>query len=236
MKRVFITGGARGIGRAVAERFADAGWTVEIHYNQSADRAEEVANNLGASSVQANLADGDDLDRLKDILSSDPPDALVNNAGVAMGDDPGDPSSGDWDKTIQVNLTAASDLTRVTAEAMDEGAIVNVTSIRGLPYGARPGIASYCASKAGLESITKSLSQHFAPDVRINAVAPGFTDTDMTAGLEDDYRRGVEEKTPMGRFGQPGEVAEAVFFMVSDKASFVNGETLVVDGGLSIVD
>lgn len=236
MKRAFITGGARGIGRAVAERFAEDEWGIDVHYNQSADRAETLAERIGAKTVQANLAEEADLERLKSTLAEDPPDVLVNNAGVAIGDEPGDPASGDWQKTLDVNLTAASELTRVTAEAMDEGAIVNVTSIRGLPHGSRPGITAYCASKAGLENVTKSLAQHFAPDVRINSVAPGFHDTEMNADLPEDYRAEVAANTPMDRFGQPEETADAVFFMTSENASFITGETLVVDGGLSIAD
>jgi 3-oxoacyl-[acyl-carrier protein] reductase len=236
MKEVFVTGAARGIGKAVAERFAEDGWDVVIHYNQSRERAEQLADKLGGETVQGDLSDDGDLEQLKTILVEDPPDVLVNNAGVAIGDEPGDPDSGEWQKTLDVNLTAASELARVTAEAMEEGAIVNVTSIRGLPHGARPGISAYCASKAGLESITKSLSQHFAPEVRINSVAPGFHDTEMNEDLPEDYRAEVEEDTPMGRFGKPEETADAVYFMASDQASFITGETLVVDGGLSIVD
>lgn len=236
MKRAFITGGARGIGRAITERFAEDEWGIDIHYNQSADRAETLAERIGANTVQANLADDGDLKRLKDTLVENPPDVLVNNAGVAIGDEPGDPDSGEWQQTLDVNLTAAAELTRVTAEAMEEGAIVNVTSIRGLPHGSRPGITAYCASKAGLENVTKSLAQHFAPEVRINSVAPGFHDTDMNADLPEDYRAEVEANTPMNRFGKPEETADAVFFMASQHASYITGETLVVDGGLSITD
>ena len=235
-KTVFVTGGARGIGRAVVERFYEADWTVSFHYHASKKAAQSLSENLSCATIRADLGDSDECGRLRNHLTGNPPDVLVNNAGVAIGDDAGNPDSGDWQKSLQVNLTAASQLTRATADAMDSGAIVNVTSIRGLPHGTRDGLAAYCASKSGLEGLTRSVAQDFAPAVRVNSVAPGFTDTDMIADLDDQTRREVIKKTPMGRLGQPGEIADAVYFVASDQASYITGHTLVIDGGYSVAD
>ncbi|MFB6355462.1 MAG: SDR family NAD(P)-dependent oxidoreductase [bacterium] len=235
-KTVLITGGGRGIGRACVEIFGERGWTPLIHYNKSERPAEDLADEYGGKTVQANFSSQADLDKLMDFIREREPGTLVNNAGVTPPVDFEELSREEWQNIIDVNLTAATFLLRETAKTIDSGSIVNVTSIRGLGYCGRSGIADYCASKAGLESITATLSQRYAPEIRINAVAPGYTDTDMTAGLDEETRRGVEESTPMDRFGKPEEIAEAVYFLAGDRASYVNGETLVVDGGYSVRD
>lgn len=230
-----VTGGGRGIGRAVVRRFFEAGWSVIVHYNQSEENARSVAEQGDGETFKANLESEQGINSLTSYLETESIDVLVNNAGVIGGINPESIDLEEWERTFRVNATAPAVLCRDAAELMDEGGrIVNVTSVRGLRHTARPGIAAYCASKAALDNLTASLAQHYAPDVRVNAVAPGFTDTDMTAGLDEETRRQVENKTPMDRFGRPGEIAEAVWFLANSRCEFITGETLVVDGGYSI--
>lgn len=230
-----VTGGGRGIGRAVVRRFIEDDWRVIVHYNQSRDQAQAVAEEGDGEVLQANLETEDGIRILTEALRTKAPDVLVNNAGVIGGLDPDSINLEEWENTFRVNASAPALLCREAAGAMEAGGrIVNVTSIRGLRYASRPGISAYCSSKAALETATSALSQHYAPDIRINAVAPGFTETEMTADLDEETRRGVEEKTPMDRFGRPEEIAEAVRFLCNDRCEFLTGETLVVDGGYSI--
>jgi len=234
---VLVTGGGRGIGRATVERFFEDDWTAVIHCNDSKTRAEELAQIGEGTVVQADLSTEEGLRHLKMVIEEDPPDVLVNNAGIVRGLDASAIRQDEWERVFRVNATVPAVLCRVAAESMDAGGrIVNVGSVRGLRYSTRPGISAYCASKAALQNLTSSLAQHYAPDVRINAVAPGFTDTDMTSGLEESDRRDVVDKTPMDRFGSPDEIAEAIRFLCDRRCQFLTGETLVVDGGYSIAD
>lgn len=230
-----VTGGGRGIGRAIVRRFHGDDWTVIVHYNRSEQTAKEVADEGRGGIIQADLSTPDGIQRLADYLEEKPVDVLVNNAGVLEGLDPDSLSLESLEETFRVNTSAPAILCRQAAEAMGEGGrIVNLTSIRGLRYSSRPGIAAYCSSKAALENFTSSLSQHYAPEVRINAVAPGFTATEMTDDLDEETRREIERETPMERFGRPEEIAEAVRFLCDQNCRFLTGETLVVDGGYSI--
>lgn len=230
-----VTGGGRGIGRAIVERFFEEDRRVLVHYNQSEGPAREVLEEGEGRTVQADLGEPGGIDRLRSLIAEERPDVVVNNAGVIGGLEPGNFDLEEWERTFRVNATAPALLCEAAAGAMEEGGrIVNVGSIRGLEYAARPGITAYSASKAALRSTTKSLAQHYAPELRINAVDPGFTATEMTADLDEETKREVEEKTPMDRFGDPEEIAEAVHFLTNPRCQFLTGETLVVDGGYSI--
>lgn len=230
-----VTGGGRGIGRAIVERFFEEDREIIVHYNQSAEPARDVLRKGEGEAVQADLSELEGIEELRSRIEREQPEVVVNNAGVIGGLEPGNFDLEEWERTFRVNATAPALLCEAAAEAMGEGGrIVNVGSIRGLEYATRPGITAYSASKAALRSTTKSLAQHYAPSLRINAVDPGFTDTKMTSGLEEETKREVEEKTPMDRFGDPEEIAEAVQFLTNPRCGFLTGETLVVDGGYSI--
>lgn len=236
-KTALVTGGGRGIGRAIVERFFEEDWTVFIHYNRSEESARQVADNGNSELVQADLTDEQGIRDLIDFIEDHEPDVLVNNAGIVDGLDPADLDLDSIGTTFRINTSVPILLCRAAAEEMASGgSIINLSSIRGLQYASRPGITTYCASKSALMNATSALAQHYAPDVRINGVAPGFTDTDMTSGLDQETRQEVENKTPMGRFGFPGEIAEVVCFLGSDRCDFLTGETIVVDGGYSIAD
>lgn len=230
-----VTGAARGIGKAVVERFFEENWRVKLHYNQSKTRARELQKEGDAELVQADLKNKEGIRKLDQLIKNEPVDILVNNAGVIGNSDGDYLEIDDWEETFRVNATAPAVLTASAGRNMEKGGcVVNISSIRGLNYSARTGIYAYCSSKASLANTTASLAQRFAPDVRVNAVAPGFTDTDMTSGLDDDTRADVISKTPMERFGEPEEIAAAVRFLCDDNCRFLTGETLVVDGGYSI--
>ncbi|MFB6226945.1 MAG: SDR family NAD(P)-dependent oxidoreductase [bacterium] len=230
-----VTGGGRGIGRAVVNRFFEDNWTVIVHYNQSEESAVAASQEGDGEVFQANLQTEAGIETLSSFIEETSVNVLVNNAGVVNGLDPESLTLKDWERTFRVNASAPAVLCRSAAESMEPGGrIVNVGSVRGLRHSSRPGISAYCASKAAVENMTASLSQHYAPEIRINAVAPGFTDTDMTAGIDEGTRREIEGKTPMDRFGEPEEIAEAIRFLCSSRCEFLTGETLVVDGGYSI--
>lgn len=235
MMNVFVTGGASGIGRAIVDRLLSAGHSVWVHYRSSQSRAEELASKV-EELYQADLSGPEGRERLVDKVPWETLDGLVNNAGVAAGGPAVDRTEEDWSHTLDVNLLAPATLCRHALDRLGEGSVVNVTSIRGLAEGTRPGLTDYSASKAALENLTRSLAQAGAPDIRVNAVAPGFTNTPMTSGLSEEQRQAVADATLLDRFGEPDEIAKAVVFLLSDQASYVTGASLTVDGGYTVQD
>lgn len=233
-KRALVTGGSRGIGRAIAEELARAGAEVTIGYRLHADEALAVAEEIGGRAVQADVSDPAQAARL--VEEAGDLDVLVNNAGITrdgliarMPDD-------DWRAVIDTNLGGAFYTCRAAARGMmrrRSGAIVNLTSVVGL-HG-NPGQSNYAAAKAGLIGLTKALARELAPrGVRVNAIAPGYIETALTAVLPEAVREAILGSTPLGRLGRPEDVAGAVRFLCSDEASFITGEVLLVDGGLGM--
>ena len=233
-KAALVTGGSRGIGRAIALELADAGAAVVVGYRAGADDAEEVAKAAGGRAVQADVSDATGAQRL--VEEAGDLDLLVNNAGITrdgllarMPDD-------DWRAVLETNLSGAFYTCRAVARSMMRrraGAIVNVSSIVGL-HG-NPGQTNYSASKAGIIGFTKALARELAPrGVRANVVAPGYVDTRLTREISDEMRELMLKNTPLQRFGEPEDVAGAVRFLCSDEASFITGEVLLVDGGLGM--
>jgi 3-oxoacyl-[acyl-carrier protein] reductase len=233
-KTALVTGGSRGIGRAIALELARAGANVTLSYRTGKDEAEAVASEAGAKAVQADVADPDDAKRLVDEAGE--LDILVNNAGVTrdgllarMPDD-------DWNDVIATNLSGVFHMCRAASRGMMKrrgGSIVNISSIVGLR--GNPGQTNYSASKAGIIGFTKALARELGNrSVRANVVAPGYVDTRLTQVIADQMKELMLANTPLGRFGAPEDIAAAVRFLSSDEAAFITGEVLLVDGGLGI--
>jgi 3-oxoacyl-[acyl-carrier protein] reductase len=231
-----VTGGSRGLGVAIARELAADGWHVAVAFRSGAEGAEATAaaaRELGveACTVQADVAEPDAAKRLVDAAAElGPVLALVNNAGITADGLAMQLDDEDWDRVLETNLSSAFRLTRAALRSMVRarfGRIVNITSVAGLR--ANPGQSNYSAAKAGLVGLTRSVSHEVARrGVTVNAVAPGFIATDMTAGFD-----GVAEHVPARRVGDPADVAAAVRFLASEQAAYVTGAVLPVDGGLS---
>jgi 3-oxoacyl-[acyl-carrier protein] reductase len=233
MKRAAVTGSSRGIGKAIAIELSKAGYEVHGTYNNSQEEADKLASEYGILFHRADLAKRDDTLRLAQKLSSLSLHALINNAAAWEKDKVSDMDFATWDNIIEVNLTAPVILSTLIAQSMSKGgSIVNISSTDGMT-GAYD-LLSYSASKAGLMSITKSLGNSLgAKGIRVNAIAPGWVDTGT--GSEENPEI-PSPSIPLGRSGRPEEIATLVEFLISDKASYINGETIVVDGGLLNAD
>jgi len=238
-KKVLVTGSSRGIGKATALEFARKGADVAVSYVESREKAEKVRDeikSMGRNSIaiQADISSQKDVKRMmeKTTEALGGLDILVNNAGTI------NPSPiNDFDKegamrTLEVNVIGNLICSKEALPYLKKGeepAIVNVASDFGeLPA---PGAPVYGASKAGVIEITKSLAKQLAPDIRVNAVAPGMTKTDMTADADKEHIQETIKKTPMDKIDEPRNVAQAITFLASNKASFTTGETIFCDGG-----
>jgi 3-oxoacyl-[acyl-carrier protein] reductase len=205
-----------------------------IGYRSGGDEAEKVAGEIGGRAVQADVSNPDDAKRLVD--ESGDVEILVNNAGVTRDGLLARMSDEDWDVVIDTNLRGTFNTCRAATRGMMKrrsGAIVNVSSIVGV-HG-NPGQTNYSASKAGIIGFTKALARELGSrGVRANVVAPGYVSTRLTNELPDELKQAMLANTPLGRFGDPEDVAGAVRFLCSDAAAFVTGEVLLVDGGLGM--
>jgi 3-oxoacyl-[acyl-carrier protein] reductase len=233
-KTALVTGGSRGIGRAVALELAHAGATVVVGYRSEAGEAEAVASEIGGRAVQADVSDPEQAKALVDEAGEI--DVLVNNAGTTRDGVLARMLDEDWRTVIETNLSSTFYTCRAAARGMMKrrgGAIVNVSSIVGV-HG-NWGQTNYAASKAGIIGFTKSLARELGSrGVRANVVAPGYVKTALTEAIPGDAREAMLANTPLGRLGDPENVAAAVRFLVSDEASFITGEVLLVDGGLGM--
>ena len=229
-----VTGGSRGIGRAIAVELANAGAQVVVGYRSGADEAGQVAAEIGGRAVQADVSDREQAARL--VEEAGEIDILVNNAGLTRDGLIVRMSDEDWRTVIDTNLGGVFATCRAAARGMMKrrsGAIVNLSSVVGV-HG-NPGQTNYAASKAGIIGFTKALARELATrNVRANAIAPGYIETGLTEVLPDGVREALLASTPLGRLGVPSDVAGAVRFLCSDEASFITGEVLLVDGGLGM--
>jgi 3-oxoacyl-[acyl-carrier protein] reductase len=233
-KTALVTGGSRGIGAAIARELGRAGAAVVVGYRSGADLAQSVAGEIGGRAVQADISQPQDAIRLVEECGD--LDILVNNAGLTRDGLVARMSDEDWSVVIDTNLGGAFHTCRAAARGMMRrraGAIVNITSVVGL-HG-NPGQANYASSKAGIIGLTKSLARELGSrGVRVNAVAPGYVSTALTEVLPEEVRGAILANTPLGRLGEPWDIAGAVRFLCSDEASFITGEVLLVDGGLGM--
>jgi 3-oxoacyl-[acyl-carrier protein] reductase len=237
-KVALVTGGSRGIGAAIARELAAAGARVAVNYRSGKEAAEEIASEIGGVAVAANVGDPEEAKGLVERVESElgDVDVLVNNAGTTRDTLIARMSDEEWEEVIETNLRGTFNTCRAVVRKMlrrRSGAIVNLTSVVGI-HG-NPGQANYAASKAGIIGLTKALARELGSrGVRVNAVAPGYIATELTNVLSEEIRGSILGNTPMGRLGDPEDVAAAVRFLCSDEAVFITGDVLLVDGGLGM--
>lgn len=240
-KVAVVTGGSRGIGRAIAIELAKRGAKVVVNYNASAGPAEQVVAAIKASGGEAKAiqADVSKFDEAQALIKASAEaygrlDILINNAGTTRDMLLAMMKEEDWDLVLATNLKSAFNCCKAAVRPMlrqKYGRIVNITSVAGLAGNA--GQTNYAASKAGMIGFTKSLAKEIgARNITVNAVAPGFVETDLTKDLPAELKDTATKMTPLGRWGTCEDVAYAVAFLASDEAAFITGQTLSVDGGM----
>jgi 3-oxoacyl-[acyl-carrier protein] reductase len=233
-KSALVTGASRGIGRAIAAELAAAGATVVVGYRSGQEEAEALAAEIGGRAIQADVSSPDDARRL--VEEAGDLDILVNNAGLTRDGLLARMSDEDWRTVIDTNLSSVFYTCRAVTRPMMKkraGSIVNISSVVGV-HG-NWGQTNYGASKAGIIGFTKSLARELGSrNVRANVVAPGYVKTQLTDVLPEDATAAMLQNTPLGRLGEPEDVAGAVRFLCSEAASFITGEVLLVDGGLGM--
>lgn len=237
-KVALVTGGSRGIGKAVASRLAGAGARVALVDVVDPKQVEAAAREIGggAIAVRANVVDADDVGAAVSQIEEQlgPIDVLVNNAGITRDGLLIRMTEEAWSAVLDVNLKGVFNMTKAVTRGMMKrrgGRVVNIASVVGITGNA--GQANYAASKAGVIGFTKSVAKELAArNVLVNAVAPGFIDTDMTRALPEAARETLRKLIPLGRLGAAEDVANAVLFLSSDLASYMTGQVVVVDGGM----
>ncbi len=242
-KVALVTGAGRGIGKAIALKLAKCGADVVVNYNGSADKAAQVVEEikeLGVKAIayKANIADFEETQTMmKDIVAQfGRIDILVNNAGITKDNLILRMKESEFDDVININLKGTFNCLKHASKIMLKqkyGRIVNISSISGV--NGTVGQVNYSASKAGVVGMTKTLAKELgSKGITVNAIAPGFICTEMTEVLKDDYKEKILEGIPVKRLGQTEDIANAVAFLVSDEASYITGQTIMVDGGLGL--
>lgn len=242
-KNALVTGGSRGIGKAIAFKLAEYGANVVVTYARSADAANEVKDEIEkmgrkAKAVQADAVNLEKADELIQQIVEEwgQLDILVNNAGITRDNLILRMSEEQWDEVLETNLKSVFNYSKAAAKPMMRnrgGSIINISSVVGISGNA--GQSNYAASKAGIVGFTKSYAKELASrNIRANVIAPGYISTEMTGSLDEKILESIKNETPLGRPGEADEVAEAVAFLASDISSYITGEVLRVDGGMAM--
>ncbi|MGS2888550.1 3-oxoacyl-[acyl-carrier-protein] reductase [Staphylococcus aureus] len=240
-KSALVTGASRGIGRSIALQLAEEGFNVAVNYAGSKEKAEAVVEEIKAKGVdsfaiQANVADADEVKAMiKEVVSQfGSLDVLVNNAGITRDNLLMRMKKQEWDDVIDTNLKGVFNcIQKATPQMLRQrsGAIINLSSVVGAV--GNPGQANYVATKAGVIGLTKSAARELASrGITVNAVAPGFIVSDMTDALSDELKEQMLTQIPLARFGQDTDIANTVAFLASDKAKYITGQTIHVNGGM----
>lgn len=240
-RTVIVTGGSRGIGAAISKRFAKEGYNIVINYVNNDERANTIKNEIEEAYdskvllVKADVSKEEDVKVLidKTIKTFGSINCLVNNAGIAIDKPFLEKTPDDFRKTLNTNLVGPFITSKLAYEYLinsNNASIINISSTNGIDT-LYPESIDYDASKAGVISLTKNLASVFGPQVRVNSVAPGWVKTEMNSELDKDFMKDEEDKIILGRFAEPEEIANVVYFLSSDEASYINGEVIIVDGG-----
>ena len=235
MAVALVTGGSRGIGEAICRRLADEGYTVAVNYKNSAEKAEALAAEIGGRAYRADVSQYDEVCAMFDSVERElgPVEVLVNNAAISVVGVFQDCTDEEWEKIFGVNVKGVFNCCKCALSNMlnkQHGSIVNISSIWGVTGGSCE--CHYSAAKAAVIGYTKSMAKELGPSgIRVNCVAPGAGKTDMNAHLSKEDWDGIIEETPVGRIGAPEDIAEAVAFLAGEKASYITGAVLNVNGG-----
>lgn len=238
-KVVLVTGSSRGIGKSTVIEFAKNGYNVVINYNNSVNEAEELKKyilekyDIQVLCIKADMCNEEDINNMVNTIVDmfGHIDVLVNNAGIAIDCIVEDKTKDNFIKTLDTNLIGPFLLSRACSKYMPNGSsIINITSTNGIDTYYEYSL-DYDASKAGLISLTNNLSQIFAPNIRVNAVAPGWVMTEMNKELDEEYIKEESSKILLNRFAEPEEIAKVIYFLASDNASYINNTIIRVDGG-----
>jgi len=238
-----VTGGGRGIGKAIVQMLAEEGYRVAFNYHANAEAAgaleQEIKKNGGeAKATRVDIKDFDDVKKWIEETKSTfgRLDVLINNAGIVIDKPLMLMSRQDWDAVIDTNLSGMFNASRssiVTFMKQKQGSIINISSLSGII--GLVGQSNYSATKGGMNAFTKALAKEVAGyGIRVNAVAPGYIETDILSGLKEEQRARINETIPLGRIGAPEDVARCVKFLLSPKATYITGQVIRVDGGLAI--
>ena len=242
-KIAVVTGASRGIGKAIDVKLASKGATVVINYNGSRERAEEVKNEVESAGgkaviIQCNVADFDACKEFIETVIKEQGriDILVNNAGITKDGLIMKMKEEDFDSVLNVNLKGTFNTIRHSARQMlkqRSGKIINISSVSGIL--GNVGQANYAASKAGVIGLTKTMARELGSrGITVNAIAPGFVDTEMTEVLSEEIRENACKQIILGRFGKPEDIANTAVFLASDKADYITGQVISVDGGMNV--
>ncbi len=238
-KVAIVTGGSRGIGRAIVEAFCAQGAKVYFTYKSNEDLAKELAAKTGALALKCNQENPAEIEEVSDKIFANEGkiDILVNNAGITKDAMSLMMPEADWSAVINTNLNAAFFWSKNVAKKMytqRSGSIIFISSVSGLI--GISGQANYSASKAGMLALSRTFAAELgAKGIRVNSICPGFIDTDMTSKLPKDFVRNQKERISLKRFGKPEEIANVALFLASDAAAYITGQNIVADGGLSSV-